>query len=392
MSRILFISPYFAPAWGYGGPPRINYDLARFLVQRGHHVEVATTDVLAERERCQALKEEINGITIHRFRNWSNWLAWHGKLFFPRGFTRWLTANIGEFDFVFLSDFRDYQNAVALTLLRRHAIPYVLSAYGSLPRTGGIRGPVKALYDQLWGYALIREARYLLSQTEHEREEYKKLGGSEEQTVLLPLGIDASQFRRRGGAAFRKRHGITPDDQMLLFVGRINLLKGIDFLVRVLAALERTRKKLKLVVVGRDDGYYLAQLTRLIDALQLRHKVVLTGPLYEADVMPAYSAADLFLFAPSHAEETSLACLTALAHGTPVVTTKQAQIPFLEQYQAGYEVQRVPSAFVATVRRALRSPAKLKAMGRNGQRLIREVFDLPKVGARLEQLIKEAVE
>ncbi|MBI4032694.1 glycosyltransferase [Candidatus Berkelbacteria bacterium] len=391
MSRILFISPYFAPAWGYGGPPRINYDLARFLVGRGHKVTVATTDVLNERERCPVLRERIDGITVQRFRNVSNWLAWHGKLFFPRGFRAWLSQHIAEFDFVFLSDFRDYQNAVAAPLCRTHRIPYALAAYGSLPRTGGVRGPIKALYDCFWGRAMVREARYLLGQTDHEREVYTQFEGTREQTVLLPLGIDAEQFRRRGGATFRKRHGIAPDETMLLFVGRINPLKGIDFLVRALAELRKTHKKLKLVIVGPDAGYYQKRLERLIDELGVRDQIVLTGPLYGKDNTPAYSAADLFVFAPSHYEETSLACLTALSHGTPVVTTKQASIPFLEQYQAGYEVERRLPMFVHALEKVLARPSDLRQMGKNGQRLIREVFDLSNVGARLEQLIAEGV-
>lgn len=391
MSRVIFISPYFAPAWGYGGPPRINYDLARFLVEHGHSVDVATTDVFDEHARCSDLCQELDGITVRRFRNVSNWLAWQGKLFLPYGFSAWLSHHISEYDFALLSDFRDYQNAIALPLLRRHKIPYALSAYGSLPRTGGIRGPVKVLYDQIWGYSLVREARYLLAQTDHERQEYLKLGGSAEQIVLLPLGINASQFRRGDGADFRKRYGISSDETVLLFVGRINLLKGIDFLIQALVKLSKTNKKLRLVIVGRDDGYYLARLKRIINEANVQHQVIFTGPLYGVNSYPAFSAADLFVFAPEHFEETSLACLNSLALGTPVVTTRQASIPLLEEYGAGYETERKLDLFVGAVGRAIHNRNDLRRMGMSGQRLIREVFDLSSVGATLDGLIQEAV-
>ena len=53
--RVLQVTPYFAPAWAYGGPPRVMSDFASGLAARGHEVDVLTTDVLDD-ERADAAR------------------------------------------------------------------------------------------------------------------------------------------------------------------------------------------------------------------------------------------------------------------------------------------------------------------------------------------------
>ena len=77
--KILQVTPYFAPAWAYGGPPRVMADYARGLVSLGHEVTVFTTDVLDESSRASPAVEDLDGAHVRRFRNISNDLAWRTK-------------------------------------------------------------------------------------------------------------------------------------------------------------------------------------------------------------------------------------------------------------------------------------------------------------------------
>ena len=72
--RILQIIPYYAPAWGYGGPPRIMFDYARMLVSRGHKVTVYTTDAYRRDKRIEKAKDIIDGVEVRYFKNLSNYL------------------------------------------------------------------------------------------------------------------------------------------------------------------------------------------------------------------------------------------------------------------------------------------------------------------------------
>ncbi|MFA5926679.1 MAG: glycosyltransferase [Patescibacteria group bacterium] len=390
--NLLMITPYYAPAWGYGGPPRINYDLARYLAKEGN-VTVLTTDALNGESRAKPLREEMEGVKVVRFKNISNWLAWNFKLFFPLGYAAYLHKNIAQYDFVFLSDLRDWQNVFAYKLCRKHDIPYSIAAYGELPLTGGFKGFVKKFYDHFWGRQMISGATYLLGQTDHENKEYLRFGGSESQIELLPLGINYSDYRDASAdKSFWKTHGIREDKKIILFIGRINYLKGIDVLIAAMPALLERVPNAHLVIVGRDDGYYLEEIKRQIKDSGMSVNITLVGPLYGRDNYQAYLAASVFAFTPRHYEETSLACLAALALGTPVVTTEQASIPYLEKYQAGFEIPFDQQVLVDKLTIILKNPKLGREMGLSGIELIQNVFDLTQVGKRLEDLIKKAVD
>lgn len=192
--NILLVSPYFAPAWGYGGPPKINFDLAKYLVKTGNRVTVLTTDVLDGDRRSPSGEQEIEGVKVIRFKNISNWLAWNLKLFIPIGFSGYIRKHIDEYDFVLLSDFRDMQNIIASRLCIKHNISYSISAYGQLGTDKGLKGKLKNIYDFLWGRQSILKADLLFAQTENELNDYQILGARESQCKILPLGINKEEF------------------------------------------------------------------------------------------------------------------------------------------------------------------------------------------------------
>ena len=91
--RLVFVIPYFYPAWQYGGQPRSCYELARILVQRGHRVNVLTTDSAGasrlKRPPAQPGRGVmIDGIEVFYYRNLSNHLAYRHRFFWPVEFFR----------------------------------------------------------------------------------------------------------------------------------------------------------------------------------------------------------------------------------------------------------------------------------------------------------------
>lgn len=392
MKKVLFVSPYFAPAWGYGGPPLINYYYAKYLVKHGFEVHFYTTDAL-DQKRNQLLSEEIDNIKVRRFRNVSNWLAWNFKLFIPYGFAKALQKKeVGKFDFVFISDLRDWQNIFTYRYCMKHKIPYCVAAYGQIQINNDLKGVIKRGFDIFLGKKLIHDARYLLAQTTHELNDYLTIGGDKQKCVLLPLAVNfdnkIKQFNDQ--ESFRKRLNISKNDKVILFIGRINQLKGIDLIIRSMPELLKIFDDLKFVIIGRDDGLYLEKIKRLVSELKLNDKVIIHGPIYGEESYSAYQAADVFVFTPRYYEETSLACLTSLALGTPIVTTHQAEVPYLEKYEAGYAINFDEHELKEKLILCLKDDKLLKEMSLNGKRLIKEVFDINIIGNILKDLIDEA--
>ena len=118
-------------------------------------------------------------------------------------------------------------------------------------------------------------------------------------------------------------YGVPADATVFLFVGRINYIKNIDFIVRSLAkAKERGLKNFRMLFAGKgqDEG----RLAALVKALGLEEEVVMCG-LTDKDMLEKlYSRAKLFLF-PSLYDANSLVQIEAACQGTPAVFLEGAR-------------------------------------------------------------------
>lgn len=382
--KILLSVLYYEPAWGYGGPPKMVSDLARQLERRGHDVTVCTTDALDGRQRLPCGQERRDGIRIVRFRNLSNQLAWRLKIFLPIGMKRWVDDNVRNFDIVHLFDTRTMLNAWAATAAVNAGVPFVLSVWGSLPRGDGWRAMVKALYDRRNAETLFGRAAALLAQNEHEAALYQAHGGDPTRVVLWPLAVNPEEFAAmppRG--ALRAPLGIPEEAPVVLFVGRINELKGLRPLI--VAFAQSGVDDAHLVIVGRDDGY-LAAARQLSRKLHVEGRVHFPGPMYGNDAVAAYTDCDLFCITPTHYEETSLAALSACACGRPVLINDRCRIPWLDDYDAGVCVSHDDTLIAGELNRLLRNRTRLANMGRNARRMVEERFFLPRIVDQAEEI------
>jgi glycosyltransferase involved in cell wall biosynthesis len=136
---------------------------------------------------------------------------------------------------------------------------------------------------------------------------------------------------------YKQKLGIEKKDKIIIFVGRLHYLKGIDNLIKAVGVLLTDNINIKLLIVGRDDGYKKI-LTENIPG-EFKDKIIFTGPVYRGNIEYLYKLSDCFAITPYHFEETSLASLEALSFGVPVLATIQADIPYLRKYGAGLLVE-----------------------------------------------------
>jgi len=378
---ILIVTPYFAPAWAYGGPPRILYQMAKFLTDSGHSVTVFTTNVLDEKNIHKEFRTTLDGIEVFHFTNISNTLAYKGKIFLPLGLGNYMRRHLPDFDVVLMSDARTYLNAVAYKYLKKYKIPFVHFAFGSLPYAGSILKKIlKHIYDRLWLNHIMKDAHILSAQTEHEKNEYVKLGADPGKVRIIPLAVDHNLFFDETFDCASVKH--SGEDFRLISVGRINSLKTPLLMVDVFEKLVRKYSDvIKWTLIGRDDGF-LGRLTSEINRRGLSGNFSFAGPMYGADKIQELKRADCFFLAPSHFEETSTAALEALACGTPCVITEQSEIPYLHEYQAGFMTRFDADELAAAIEKVM-SVGKAK-YSPNCINLIRDHFSWENVGQLIE--------
>jgi glycosyltransferase involved in cell wall biosynthesis len=380
--RILIVTPYYAPAWAYGGPPRVTAVYASGLAARGHDVTVFATDVLDE-HRARRSSEVVDGVEVRRFANLSNRLAFRRKKYLPPRLPTALAREARRYDVILTTETRTVPTALGYLASRRAGVPLANAAYGSLPDSPGLRGRVKAAYDSVLVQPMLASASLLLAQTEHEARLYREHGASPESVRLLPLPLSLSERPPRRNGRLRAMANASDGLPLLLFLGRIHYLKGLDVLIDAAAPLLRDRRA-ALVVVGRDDGSW-PQLAGAHSELLESGGLAFVGPVYGDERFELYADADLFCLTPRHWEETSLASLEAASCGAALVLTEQADVPGLEPAGGGFVVPCTKHAVRDALVRALE---RAEAMGPAAQAHVEAQHEASAVVARLDEALR----
>ena len=146
------------------------------------------------------------------------------------------------------------------------------------------------------------------------------LGADAGRIAVAPIGVDGERFRPLDRVEARGRLGIPPDEESLLYVGRLDAIKGADVLLRALGLMaERPRLRLR-IVGGEVDTDYAAGLRALASELGVAGRVTWVGLVSNDELPWHYAAADM-LVVPSHSESFSIVAAEAMACGTPVVAS-----------------------------------------------------------------------
>lgn len=141
---------------------------------------------------------------------------------------------------------------------------------------------------------------------------------------VIPGGVDLAHFTPRPQAAARQALGLNADEKILLFVGRIQRLKGLEVLLRAFARLSDLNARL-LVVGGQADTSHesreIARLQQLVARLDIGERTQFVGAVPHEQLPLYYAAADVTVM-PSSYESFGLVAVESLACGTPVVATR----------------------------------------------------------------------
>lgn len=307
--KILHVTPFFYPAWAYGGIPRLSFHLAAEQARQGHAVHVVTTDALDQDRRQEEARFAVAGVEVRVYRNFSNWAAYHLQLFTPRGLTA-ERGRVRDYDLVHIHGHRNFLNTRMAAFAREAGVPTVLMPNGTLVNIER-RQALKAVYDLCFGRRQVRAAAAFVAVAEAEKRQFLELGIPAEKIAVIPNGV--AMETDAGGIRFAEKYRVP--GRYLLYLGKITPRKGIEHLIAALPRL--SDRDLHLVVAGNDMGHraYLCRLTRKLD---LRGRVFFPGLVTGPDKAAAYQGALLTVY-PSRDEIFGLVPWESILCGTPVI-------------------------------------------------------------------------
>ena len=228
-------------------------------------------------------------------------------------------------------------------------------------RAGEIEQPERPVVEA----EVMASADRIIAFSPHERDAMARLYGADAAKVsLVPCGVDLSVFRPLDQKAVRDRLGLN-GEKILLYVGRVEPLKGLDLLVETAAQMD-SEDGVRVIVVGADvnGDREMDRVKLLAKERDLEGQIDFVGQVDHKELPLYYNAADVCVV-PSYYESFGLVALESMACGTPVVATRVGGLSTIIQHgRTGYlKPWRCPDAFANSVEMIISSDGLQQSMG-----------------------------
>lgn len=299
--KIAQICPRYHPY--IGGIETHVREISERLVKKDFEVDVLTTDPLGELPK----EEVINGIRIRRFKSWAPSEAYY----FSRDLRMYLMENSEEYDIVHAHSYHALPALYASQAKGRNRLIFTPHYHGKGHTL--FRNILHIPYKYM-AKLIFEKAEYIICVSNFEKElVMKKFRVDDRKIVVVPNGINLNEFE----GLKKKRND---DYETILFVGRLEKYKGIDYLIESLTKLD---KDIHLEIVGK--GPYRQFLLKLVNKLGVADRVIFYQDLSREELLQKYADADLFVLLSKY-EAFGICVAEALASGTPCIVANTSAL------------------------------------------------------------------
>ncbi len=332
-----------------GGTAERTFQMSRFLARQGASCEVLTIESPhLDVQRIEALEPArvtVLPCLLRRFKA-------------PRWRSATIRRAVEEADIVHLMGHWSVLNAIVYLAIRRAGKPYVVCPAGALPLFGRSKW-LKWFYNLIVGNSIIHNASGWIAVTQGEFPQFEEYGIPSDRVTVIPNGVSGEDFPDVDVAEFRHRNGL-PEAPIILFMGRLNPIKGPDLLLQAFLKARHTFPEHHLVFAGPDGGM-LDSLRETAERSGAAGNVHFLGYVGGADKSAVYHMADL-LVVSSRQEAMSIVAIEAGICGVPVLLTDQCGFGEIRSIDAKLEVPASVSGIADGLTRFLADPGVLEKL------------------------------
>jgi glycosyltransferase involved in cell wall biosynthesis len=247
--------------------------------------------------------------------------------------------------------------------------PYVICPAGSMAIFGRSK-ILKKIYNLSVGNSIIKNASAIIAVTQSEKDYMVSIGIDHEKIIIIPNGVDSDATDVISSEKIRQKIGVY-DNPFILFMGRLNPIKGIDLLIEAFIQIAKELPVHHLIVAGPDEGLKTS-LAKAVEEANLSNRVHFVGFLDKNERQSSYREAE-FLVIPSRSEAMSLVVLEAGIEETPSIFTDQCGLEFLAENQLGLQV-KVDSHEISKAIQLMATNVNKAEMGKELKKFIQKRF------------------
>lgn len=224
----------------------------------------------------------------------------------------------------------------------------------------------------------ICKADYIHATAESEKENLFQLGYNDKIKVI-PNAVNVDSIRMKDSWKRTKT---------ILFLSRVHVKKGINFLIEAAAALKTELEGYRIIVAGEGDAAYIDTLKQMTLQVGVQNIISFAGGVYGEEKWNLFRKADVFVL-PTFSENFGIAIAEALASGTPVITTKGTPWTDLVKYKCGWHTEIGTLPTVNALKEFLQLDEQtLETMGCNGRRLIEDKYSTQSMADEMMELYR----
>ena len=232
------------------------------------------------------------------------------------------------------------------------------------------------------GRDIIRDASCLVALSDAEKAMYSKLGAQPSRVEIIPNIVRERQTSLPQGT-YRHNIGVNDDQKLILYLGRVNHLKGLTFLLHSFRRLQN-KKDVVLVIAGPDESNHRHELEDEASKLGLSESVIFSDNVN--DVASAYQDADVLVY-PSSYEVFGLVPFEALLCDTPVIVSSNTGCgEIIKRERCGLVVPYGDEmAMAEAIEHALTSPHEMGILAAKGRGFVEAELNEEKIVGRFEK-------
>lgn len=369
--RVLYVVPSLLPE--SGGPSRTVPELCRALAASGTEVTLFTTHVPGNGLAIDPRQEPYQVVLF---------AAPDGALSGARQIYKSIRTRAKDFDLIHIHSLWNFTTTLAAAAARREAIPYVLAPMGMLSDAclRQNRYALKRAYAWTFDRRTVEGATRLHFLNDDEEKASRNGRFRCPASFTAPNGADVGAVTTSPGS-FRKRYPELMNRRIMLFLGRLHAIKGLDLQLEALQGLVFKYPDLIWVLVGPDDGEW-RRLNALIQRSGLEAHVKWIGPLMGDERFSALADADVLLQTSVY-ECQSMTVNEALAVGVPLVVTDSINYGDVQSAGAGFVVRRNAGELANAIDSILKSRDGSTAMRDAGRRFAARELSWPMIARQL---------